>query len=207
MANLKCNGKVEANSLDLNIGVDVGRKDGVVGTPYLAFYTDGSTNYNSRILSTGNSLKITASGGVYVNDKSLLDLTYPVNSIYISVSNASPASLFGGTWEALPDGYALWTTTKTINSESESVDTSTYVYRKIPAGLPNITGQFTAMRGGASGAFTQAGTNSSEFAGGSTNRENITFDANNGATTAGIYGNSTTVQPRAYRVYVWKRIS
>ncbi|MDO5305807.1 MAG: hypothetical protein Q4E87_09570 [bacterium] len=31
------------------------------------------------------------------------------------------------------------------------------------------------------------------------------FDANNGATVKGIYGNSSTVQPPAYKVYAWKR--
>lgn len=33
-----------------------------------------------------------------------LDHMYPVNSIYMSLSATSPASLFGGTWTALPAG-------------------------------------------------------------------------------------------------------
>lgn len=33
-----------------------------------------------------------------VGSKSLLDLTYPVGAIYMSVVNTSPATLFGGTW-------------------------------------------------------------------------------------------------------------
>ena len=32
---------------------------------------------------------------------------YPVNSLYISFNNTDPGTLFGGKWEALPEGYFL----------------------------------------------------------------------------------------------------
>lgn len=37
----------------------------------------------------------------------LIDLVYPVGSIYMSASAASPATLFGGTWKALDEGRVL----------------------------------------------------------------------------------------------------
>ena len=37
----------------------------------------------------------------------LLDLVYPVGAIYMSVSDASPASLFGGTWERITGRFLL----------------------------------------------------------------------------------------------------
>lgn len=41
-------------------------------------------------------------------DKSaLLNAVYPVGSIYLSVASASPATLFGGTWERLKDRFLL----------------------------------------------------------------------------------------------------
>lgn len=41
------------------------------------------------------------------NKKSILDLTYPVGSIYMSVNNTSPATLFGGTWQQIEDTFLL----------------------------------------------------------------------------------------------------
>ena len=46
-------------------------------------------------------------GALTINNKSLLDLTYPVGAIYISVVSTSPATLFGGTWVAFGQGKML----------------------------------------------------------------------------------------------------
>lgn len=37
----------------------------------------------------------------------LLDMIYPVGSIYMSVNSSNPGSLFGGTWEKMPAGRVL----------------------------------------------------------------------------------------------------
>lgn len=44
-------------------------------------------------------------GGISLND------VYPVGSIYMSVNNASPQSLFGGTWVQLTDTFLYATST------------------------------------------------------------------------------------------------
>ena len=53
----------------------------------------------------------------------LLDMIYPVGSIYMSVNSSNPGSLFGGTWEKMPAGRVLipegassWGTTYTAGS-------------------------------------------------------------------------------------------
>ena len=138
---------------------------------------------------------------------------YPINSIYISTDSISPADsienggLGFGTWEQLPEGLALWTTT----TEGEGGET-------IEAGLPNITGSINGPSGygvivngtTGSGAFSiTQNTASQSPSTGSTNASRpsiINFDANSGASIKGIYGNSTTVQPPAYKVYAWKRV-
>ncbi len=37
----------------------------------------------------------------------LVDTIYPVGSIYMSVNNTSPSTLFGGTWEQIKDTFLL----------------------------------------------------------------------------------------------------
>ena len=45
--------------------------------------------------------------GVTIGGKTLLNLIYPVGSIYMSVSNASPATFLGGTWVQIKDQFLL----------------------------------------------------------------------------------------------------
>ena len=42
-----------------------------------------------------------------LNTSDLLDLVYPVGAIYMSVNSASPATLFGGTWERLQNRFLV----------------------------------------------------------------------------------------------------
>ena len=44
---------------------------------------------------------------VKFSGKALFDIVYPVGSIYMSVSNTSPATLFGGTWEQIQNRFLL----------------------------------------------------------------------------------------------------
>lgn len=46
-------------------------------------------------------------GNVQLTPESLLDLVYPVGSIYMSLNSTSPASLFGGTWAQIKDVFLL----------------------------------------------------------------------------------------------------
>ena len=46
-------------------------------------------------------------GKVTVGNKLLVDLIYPVGSIYMSTNNVSPQTFFGGTWESLRDRFLI----------------------------------------------------------------------------------------------------
>ena len=46
-------------------------------------------------------------GALQVGGRSLLDLTYPVGSVYLSFRDADPAVLFGGQWEKLEGRFLL----------------------------------------------------------------------------------------------------
>lgn len=127
---------------------------------------------------------------------------YPVGAIYISTSSTSPASLFGGTWESIASERVLM-----------GVSSSHGAGSTVSAGLPNISGTFSDLAGGSisfGGAFSQQTPSgitmnyrqSSDSAWHWNYVRNGTFNASR---SSGIYGNSGTVQPAAYYVYMWRR--
>lgn len=149
---------------------------------------EGEKNFTGKLLLNGDEL-------------------FPVGSIIIRKNyQASPASIYGGTWKLLDEGFALWTTT-----------TDGQGGNKIDAGLPNITGSITRKRGDlgesssdsfGSGALspvfnpTSYGLQNLSWSGDSRSSR-IDFNASN---SNAIYGKSTTVQPPAIKVYAWERI-
>ena len=53
------------------------------------------------------SLKLRKNSDTYELNLDILNSVYPVGSIYMSVSNTSPSTLFGGTWEQIVDKFLL----------------------------------------------------------------------------------------------------
>lgn len=128
--------------------------------------------------------------------KNILSAIYPVGSLYIGTQNTCPmASLISGsTWTLVAKDKALWTGDGTNGNTT------------IPAGLPNITGTFGGLRSWDFGNPTGAFTTDSDHRGpdGSDSRTGRIFSFN-ASNSNSIYGSSTTVQPPAYRVNVWRR--
>lgn len=56
-------------------------------------------------LSVGGALQV--EGTLRVGGKALLDMVYPVGSIYLAYNHTSPATLFGGSWERLAGHFLL----------------------------------------------------------------------------------------------------
>lgn len=124
---------------------------------------------------------------------------YPVGSIYISTRSTSPASLFGGPWESIASERVLM-----------GVSSSHGAGSTVSAGLPNITGVLKDLF--VSGHFNQSTgvfkrshcssfdqqTDRSDWLGWA-EAQFYASDSNS------IYGNSSTVQPAAYYVYMWRR--
>ena len=125
---------------------------------------------------------------------------YPVGSIYQSTDAASPAALFGGTWEQIASNRVLMGTT----------DSSKAGFT-VEAGLPNIVfnlndnyfGESPTGTGGVS-VSVRGSTNLRSGGNMPAAYGNVSFDASG---SSSIYGNSRTVQPPAYYVYIWRRVA
>ena len=146
----------------------------------------------------------------------LLTALYPVGSIYISTTTVCPlASLIqGSTWELVSSGYALWTG----NGATGSGTTANNLYANAPAntiinaGAPNISATWTDdNRDGTdfyeapTGAVSQTVKSQSwSFSGGGAYSSSYkkSFSA---ASSNTIYGTSSTIQPPAYVINMWKR--
>ena len=128
-----------------------------------------------------------------------LSQAHPIGSIYLTLTDSNPSSLFGGTWEKVGSGKCLW-----LADSSHGAGTT------ISAGLPNITGLAKSLIGDATtgisftGALYEAGTPRERSWSGATGNEirSVGFDASK---SNSIYGSSDTVQPPAYVVIAWKR--
>ena len=49
----------------------------------------------------------TVEADMYLKEKRLIDIIHPVGSVYITLDNTSPSTLFGGTWEQVSQGRTL----------------------------------------------------------------------------------------------------
>lgn len=127
---------------------------------------------------------------------------YPVGSIYLTISSASPEDWFGGTWERVGIGkYLLGVDPSDETGKYDASDrTGGYLTHRHFNGVYSINNsQLTVSNKNAAGgksieqAYTVNGTTG--------------FTAFGGGTAAG-YGYSTEeaeVQPPFYTVYMWKR--
>lgn len=171
----------------------------LTGTP-----TIPTVNNATLTITQGGTTKGTftanASGDVTIaldaGGASILEALYPVGSVYITTANTCPLStlISGSTWELVSSGRVL-----------QGADSGHSAGTTIEAGLPNITGDFKTTQWADinSGAFIRDYTAGNFVAQGSNYPDvGVNFDASR---SSSIYGNSSTVQPPAYCVNIWKR--
>lgn len=137
----------------------------------------------------------------------IIQQIYPVGSIYISVKNTSPASLFGGTWERIEDRFLLGAgDTYSAGSTGGSA-----THKLTVAQMPSVTGKISFhgkytgnMVSGASGAFSPASTISGKYSTGTSSGSSNSVEVvefNNGG-----QGQAHNNMPPYLTVYMWKRI-
>ena len=147
--------------------------------------------------------------------KNILEVLYPIGGVYIGTQAACPMTLLmpGTTWELVSSGKALWTGNGTAGSGT----TTNANYANAPAnttigaGLPNITGEIN--HNGAqnsygqtySGAFSSKTVTANQTGGTAGNSKGNSILNFNASSSNSTYGKSSTVQPPAYVVNVWRR--
>ena len=55
----------------------------------------------------GENINLTTDKQFEFNGKTFLDIFYPINSIYMTTGEETPASKFGGTWERIENTFLL----------------------------------------------------------------------------------------------------
>lgn len=96
-----------------------------------------SNNTISAKAATYSNATSSADGLMSKGDKSKLDnilnLVYPIGSIYMSVNSTSPAILFGGTWEQIKDRFLLACGETYKNGETGGEAKHTLTIAEIPS--------------------------------------------------------------------------
>lgn len=188
-------GSISGNAATVTNGVYTSGDQTIAGTK-----TFSSSPVIPTPTSTDNSTKAATTAFVKTAIGVLLSNLYPVGSLYITTNNSATcplASLISGsTWALVEANKALWTSNRNGNTT-------------INAGLPNITGNIrpSVENTGsdyADGAFNRSAVSITAVSAGfqTRNASNYNFDASR---SNSIYGSSSTVQPPAYRVNVWRR--
>lgn len=200
-----------------------------LGNNYLIFNTNqqrffydknGNVDYdNGNELATMNDIPSVPSSA------NIVDLVYPVGSIYMSVNSTSPQTLFGGTWQQLTDTFLYASTTADTNSTTATGGESTHSltssempshthtqnshYHGCGNGRAFITqksnytadvGEKSIKQGTSGNAFTTVAFNSSDNWYGTENTSGATATNQN---TGG--GQAHNNMPPYMKVYMWKR--
>lgn len=157
--------------------------------------------------STGNAGDDANQWVEMIDDSNLLNKVYPVGAIYISASSASPASLFGGTWEQM-SGRFLLACNGTYAAGSTGGEAAVALSK---ANLPAVTGQFEMHNAASStpvykvsGCFSSAMTNGSNYRNGGSSASGAKSIGKVNFSNGGS-GKAHNNMPPYLAVYMWKR--
>lgn len=184
-------------ALGLNASVKVGSNNVYSPVIRTCISQDGTTKWveagQNPTSTYANNTEIATTAHII----NVLKAIYPVGAIFIGTTSTCPMSAFFGTWELVAADRSLQG-----SSTNHAANTT------IAAGLPEISGHFAVNSPSStstSGAFQLQSSYGSAGWDGTANGGRIyNFYASR---SSSIYGSSTTVQPSAYVVNVWRRIS
>ena len=162
----------------------------------MAKYLINSADIEIEEVSGTENLKFNLASDVNTR---ILNLVYPIGSVYISTNNTNPSTLFGGTWQSFGTGRTLVgvDTNQTEFNTVEKTGGSKYLQQHQHNGLAwnGIQGESISLNKGSSTGYSltyQSGIVSGQ------EQSMQTYPAGT--------GNSGNLQPYI-TVYMWKRVS
>ena len=149
---------------------------------------------------------------IKVNNVSLIDIIYPVGSIYMSVNNVSPNVFFGGEWEQIKDTFLLAAGTAYRAGDAGGEATHTLIANELPelsgtAIFRDIINETSNPIRGATGIFSRT-TSTWDGSHSAFSTELKDSGYTNNILNINIGGGAShNNMPPYLAVYMWKRIS
>jgi len=183
----------DLNAATTELSNEISSSAATVTQEYTTAIANAKTEVEGEITSAVSSLEGQISA--------IFGKIYPVGSLYFGEMNTCPmaALITGSTWKKVSSGRVI-----------QGSDSNHAAGTTIEPGLPNITGSIAVPRGvnslpTPSGAFTKRSNTWNARVGSGANDDWGNYYDFNASKSSSIYGNSTTVQPPAYVVNIWKR--
>lgn len=191
-----------ANAVITGNGTNVVKTVSTASGALYATEENGAAQFGTLPIAQGGTGS-TSEAEIVANLKSaLVDLIYPIGSVYMSFESTNPGTLFGGTWEQLPDRFLLGA--GSLGSGAQGGNS----YLQLSAAIGAYDSNTAAIGYQATGpipgtAYTYGGTLT-----GSINW--IPADRINHSTTVYDWVQNTytpSLYPPYITVYMWKRVS
>ena len=112
------------------------------GLSYLWSKIKPLINAKQDTLVSGTNIKTVNNTSLLGNGNiDIIDAIYPVGSIYMSVTNTNPATLFGGTWAQIEDTFLLAAGTNHLAGTTGGEETHTLTTGEMPTHNHTFTGE------------------------------------------------------------------
>ena len=193
-----------ANKVALNVNPEIAAINKVQDTDMNEIKQVVNDNYNNTIQITNteptdSDNKIWIDTGEVQNSGSELPMVYPVGSIYMSVNNTNPATLFGfGTWEQIKDTFLLSAGDTYTAGDTGGEATHTLTDQEMPSHNHRLLNGYSGgtWSGGYFGQVANTGANG---------EKHVFYDNDTSRTSSAGGGQAHNNMPPYLVVYMWKR--
>lgn len=187
---------IEVKDIRLTVELEVNGRT-IIEEMIAANHVENLATQTEAVTATDNTKTMTPLRTKQFLDSKLLNMVYPIGSVYLSVNSASPNTLFGGIWERYAKGRVL------VGVDEEDVVLSTAGKQ---GGSANGVAEHTHITKLTTFRVTTAGS-------GTVN--NLARSTDQGNAMTGEFGSVTSTGDNTYHnnwqpfetVYIWKRIA